>query len=159
MKVISLWQPWASLLIQGHKFIETRSWAAPKTIVGIRIGIAATKQVKPEQRAAFDDPEFQKHYALTELPALDDLPRGCILGTALLHSCDVMTEEDLEDVTEEEKSFGHWEVGRYAWRMRHPEPYAEPIAARGLQGVWEFTHDASRIIPFARRPLAQGAEA
>ena len=30
MKAISLWQPWASLVAEGVKTIETRSWAPPK---------------------------------------------------------------------------------------------------------------------------------
>lgn len=27
MKVITIWQPWASLIVLGHKKIETRGWA------------------------------------------------------------------------------------------------------------------------------------
>lgn len=138
MKIISIWQPWASLVVQGHKFFETRSWAAPRSLIGQRIGIAATKSIKPEQIAAYNDEEFQQFYSETGLPELSDLPRGAILGTALLHSCELMTEEFMDDVTDEEKAFGVWSSGRYAWRLREPVCFETPVIAKGAQGVWTF---------------------
>jgi len=59
----------------------------------------------------------------------------------LLHSCEVITEEDMEDITEEEQSFGWFEPGRYAWRCRDPEPLLEPFPVRGAQGIWELKDD------------------
>jgi hypothetical protein len=50
MKALSIWQPWASLIMSGHKKIETRSWPAPYPIRGQRIAIASTKTVRPERR-------------------------------------------------------------------------------------------------------------
>lgn len=44
MKAVSLWQPWASLIACGAKTIETRSWPAPRTVVGQRIAIHAAKR-------------------------------------------------------------------------------------------------------------------
>ena len=143
MKVISVWNPYAALIVHGHKAVETRSWPAPKSLIGQRIGIASTKTLRPEQKALEDDPSFMKHYAATGLPWLFDLPNGAILGTALLHSCDPMTEDDLEDVTEEEQVFGHWDVGRFAWRLRQPELIA-PIYTRGFQGIWDYEFEAPR---------------
>lgn len=138
MKIISVWQPWASLLIHRHKLFETRGWPAPPSVVGQTIGIAATKNIKPEQIAAYEDPDFQQFYSETGLPELMDLPRGSILGTVQLHSCEVMTEEFMEDVTEEEKMFGWWIPGRYAWRVREPKPFKYPVIARGAQGLWSW---------------------
>ena len=43
MKAISLWQPWASLIAIGAKSIETRSWPAPRALIGDRIAIHAAK--------------------------------------------------------------------------------------------------------------------
>ncbi|SER28549.1 ASCH domain-containing protein [Faunimonas pinastri] len=140
MKVISIWQPWASLIVQGHKFIETRGWPAPKSLIGQTIGIAATKQIKHEQRAAMSDPDFARFYRETEMPDLDSLPHGCVLGTVLLHSSDPITDEDLEDLTDEELAFGWYTPGRYAWRLRQPKPFARPIPAMGKQGVWDWSH-------------------
>ncbi|MBO6507556.1 MAG: ASCH domain-containing protein [Roseibium sp.] len=138
MKVISIWQPYASLAVHGHKVVETRGWPAPKSLIGKTIGIASTKNIQAAQRQAFKDDAFRYHFDQTGLPELVDLPHGCVLGTVQLHSCDVITEEDLEDITEAERLFGWWEVGRYAWRLRYPRPFPEPIPAKGAQGIWNW---------------------
>lgn len=41
VKAITLHQPWASLIALGVKKIETRSWPAPKGLIGQRIAIHA----------------------------------------------------------------------------------------------------------------------
>jgi hypothetical protein len=46
MPAVSLWQPWASLIAVGAKTIETRSWPAPKGLIGQRIAIHAAKTTK-----------------------------------------------------------------------------------------------------------------
>ncbi len=148
MRVISLWQPFASLLVHGHKLIETRPFPAPSTIIKQRIGIASTKMIKPVQRAVFDDPAFAEHYAKTGLPEFDDLPHGCLVGTVYVNSSDIITEGDLEDVTEEEQLYGDWRVGRYAWRCEDHQALHKPIPVRGAQGIWIL--NAATIIDFNR---------
>lgn len=142
MKVISIWQPYASLTVHNHKFIETRGWPAPKSIIGERIGIAATKIIRPEQKAAYQDDEFQRHYSATGMPPLEELPMGCILGSVVVHSCEMMDDELIEGITSEERAFGDYAVGRYAWRLRYPVAFDRPVTARGAQGLWEWnSHD------------------
>lgn len=153
LKVISIWNPYASLLAHGHKLIETRGFPAPKSLIGTRIGIASTKTIKQEQRDAFKDPVFARYYFETNLPRqIEELPNGFLLGTVLLHSCDEITEEDIEDVTEEEQVYGWWKLGRYAWRCRDPQPLAQPVPVRGAQGIWTL-RDAT-VIPFPRAQAA-----
>jgi len=145
MKVISIWNPWATLVVKGLKLIETRSWAAPRSLVGQRIGIASTKQIRPDQRLEITRDEFAKHYAATDLPMitsgfadLNKFHNGYLLGTALLISSDVITEEDMNDITDEELAFGWFSPGRYAWRLRDAVEFAKPVSARGSQGIWEW---------------------
>lgn len=153
MKVISVWNPYASLLAHGHKLTETKGMPAPKALIGTRIGIASTKIIKPEQRAPFKDPKFARYYYETNLPRqIEELPNGFLLGTVLLHSCDIITEEDLEEVTEEEQLYGWWTPGRYAWRCRDPQPLAVPVPVKGAQGIWNLP-DAD-ILPFPKRTAA-----
>lgn len=152
LKTISIWQPWASLLVHNHKFIETRGWPAPKSLIGTTIGIASTKTIKPEQRQAVLDDEFARFYTATGLPPLEELPHGYLLGTVLLHSCEVITDETMEEITEEEAAFGWFSPGRYAWRVRHPTRYVPPIAVRGSQGIWEHRSNG----PLSLVPQAGG---
>lgn len=147
MKVISIWQPYASLIVHGFKTIETRGWAAPKSLLKERIGIAATKSITPAQVTAVQDPTFKRYYAETGLPGLLDLPRGALLGTVLLNSCDPITEADLEDITEEEQCYGWFTPGRFAWRLRYPLIYERPVPVRGQQGIWDY-QDGRSVVPF-----------
>ena len=41
MKALTIWQPWASLIMVGAKPVEWRGWACPQWIVGQRIAIHA----------------------------------------------------------------------------------------------------------------------
>ena len=41
MKALTLWQPWASLVIAGAKPYEFRSWSPPRWLIGQRIVIHA----------------------------------------------------------------------------------------------------------------------
>jgi activating signal cointegrator 1 len=138
MKIVSIWQPYASLIIHGHKFVETRSWKAPSTLIGKKLGIASTRRIKPEQTTVFDDPVFHACYIDTGLPRFDNLPHGFLLGYVTLSSCDLMTVEDISDITSCEYAFGIWEEGRYAWRLRNPIAFRHPIFVKGFQGIWDF---------------------
>lgn len=40
---LTIRQPWADLIAKGHKYIETRSWRAPKGVIGERVLIHAGK--------------------------------------------------------------------------------------------------------------------
>lgn len=138
MKCISIWQPWASLIVHGMKFFETRSWSAPRSLMGQTLGIASTKHITPDQRAAYADPNFQRLYALSGLPPLDELPRGMLLGTVSLDSVEIITEEFLDGITIEERAFGWHEPGNYAWRLRDARSLRHPIPVSGKQGIWDY---------------------
>ena len=138
MKVISVWQPWATLIIQGFKFFETRSWAPPKSLIGQTIGIASTKTILPQQRSAANEEDFKLWYERSGLPSLEDLPCGYLLGTVQLHSFEHITDEFLDDITEEEKAFGWFNQGSYAWRLRNPVRLPHPVPIRGKQGIYDF---------------------
>jgi hypothetical protein len=43
-----------------------------------------------------------------------------------------------EKVTEEEKIFGDWRHGRYAWEFANMRMLDEPIPAKGKQGLWNI---------------------
>ena len=140
MKALSIWNPFATLLVQGFKIFETRTWAPPKSVIGQRIGIASTKTIKPDQRAYFRDEVFMEFYERLGLPLnIDELPHGYMLGTAVLDSVELMTEEFMDDVSEEEKQYGWWQEGFYAWRMTNPVAFDAPIPVKGAQGIYEWT--------------------
>jgi hypothetical protein len=66
VKALTIRQPWASLIIDGSKDVENRSW--PTNYRGILVVHAGAK----------DDPSE---------PAETDLPRGAIIGTVRVIDC------------------------------------------------------------------------
>lgn len=138
MKALSIWQPYASLIVTGNKFFETRAWPLPRAMHGQRIAIHSTKTILPQQRALWEDAEFRGYYDQTGLPAPEKLAFGCVVGSVILHSCEVIDAELLDDVTSEEQLYGYWEPGNYAWRLRQPVMFHEPIPAKGFQGFWNW---------------------
>jgi hypothetical protein len=138
MKVISIWQPFASLAVKGFKCFETRTWPAPASIIGQTIGIASTKGLKPVQREYFEDERFAGFYASTGMPPLEELPCGYLLGTVTIDECLVMSEEFMDEVSDEEKAYGHWERGNFAWRLADLNPLEHPIPIRGAQGIYDW---------------------
>ena len=133
MKAISLLQPWATLVVLGIKTIETRSW---RTSYRGRILIHASQGKAGNIFAA--EPPFKKY-----IPNFKTLPFGAIIGEATI--TDVipvemmqMTDELINRLTMEEKAFGDYSEGRYAWIMEDPKPFATPIPARGTLSIWEY---------------------
>lgn len=139
MKALSIWQPWAQLIVSGKKKIETRGWPAPPSIIGQRIAIVATKAIRREQREAANDPEFARHYAASGLPALDNLPLGAVFGTVTVLGCRAIDLELMDQLSEQELAFGWYGPDRYAWLLDGPELLDVPVPVRGGQGPWNWT--------------------
>lgn len=148
MKCISVWQPYASLLVKGLKVFETRSWPAPQSVIGTRIGIASTKRINAVQLNGFEDENFQVFYNDLNMPSLIELPHGFLLGTVILDSVELMTPEFMDDVSGEEKAYGWWDEGRYAWRTTDPVEFDRPIIIGGKQGIYDW----QGTLPDARTP-------
>ena len=65
---------------------------------------------------------FRLHFAATGLPAMEDLPMGCVLGTVVVEGCRAIDLEFVQELNEQEDAFGCYGPGRFAWFLREPEP-------------------------------------
>lgn len=133
MKAISLLQPWASLVVMGVKTIETRSWG---TKYRGPILIHASKGKAGNIFA--EEPAFKKY-----IKDFKTLPFGAIIGQAII--TDVIRIENLHlpdklinKLTMEEKAFGDYTEGRYAWLLEEHKKFDTPIPARGTLSIWEY---------------------
>jgi len=141
MKVLSLMQPWASLVVMGVKKIETRNWTTAYR--GPLLIHASQSKAGAELAAAG---LFKKY-----ISSFKDLPFGALIGQAILTDI-VRTEAlDLPDhllnqLTLEEKAFGDYGFGRYGWLLEEAETFEAPIPAKGQLGIWEFEEEALRAL-------------
>ena len=115
MKVLSVRQPYASLVICGVKDIENRSWS---TTYRGELGIHASKTMT--YRALEEDSRLDAF-------ELEDLPTGVILGTVILTDC-------LWDASNSEWA----DSTSWHWYFERPKQYAKPILAKGTTGLWNW---------------------
>ena len=135
MKVLSLLQPWATLVVMGVKQIETRSWS---TSYRGPLLIHASKGKAGEYLC--HEPRFKKY-----IPDFKQLPFGCIIGKVTL--TDViridsgrfyMNDERINKLTIEEKAFGDYSPRRYTWILQDPIAFKTPVGAKGSLSLWDF---------------------
>lgn len=126
MKVLSIKEPWASLIMNGTKKIETRSWKTKyRGEIYIHASSSKAKITKPEVYELIKDMNFKCGYIICKCNLVD---------------CIYMTDEYVNDMKTnhyEEYICGHYEVGRYAWIVEDVK-VIEPIEAKGKLGLWNY---------------------
>lgn len=148
MKALTIHQPWASLIAYGHKRYETRSWA---TSYRGPIAIHAGKSLAPIRELEESDRRLVWRMR-TKLygQALDTLPFGAIVAIGELVACS-STLGGMIVLEENERAFGNFSAGRYAWEIVNVNPLREPIPARGAQGLWDWEPPAARQVSVTMR--------
>lgn len=128
MKVLTIKQPWATLIMQGDKRFEFRSW---QTKYRGDLLIHAGKGI---------DKEAMKRLA-KYLPA--EIPFGKILGKVTLVDCVKMCPEFKDMLLKEnpdiytKSSFQE----NYGWQVENVKVFNEPIDVKGHLSLWEYEVD------------------
>ena len=162
MKVITLWEPWASLVAHGEKKNETRIWSHK-----YRGPLLIHAAKKYPGNIIFEEPFY------TSLKKQHDqegkgicFPGPCILAIAnLVIIAKVISENNsfafLEDVdsgmvieldkSSKEYAFGDYAPGRFVWILNDIHQLKEPIRSKGMQRIWNFdeTPHLVAIDPYA----------
>ena len=129
MKVLSLMEPWGSLIKEKIKYIETRSW---KTNYRGELYIHTSLKKSPKK-----DERIQ---SLVNLLQDKDIKYGYIIAKCNLLDCIYMDESFVNKIKNEnpiEFMCGEYAVGRYAWILQDIE-MIKPIEAKGHLGLWEY---------------------
>ena len=65
------------------------------------------------------------------------------LPSALTHlSREEITPDFAADLTADERSFGNYEPGRYAWCLGNVRRLSKPVLAKGNRLLWEWKSEA-----------------
>ena len=125
MKVISIKEPFATLIKENIKNIETRSW---KTNYRGEIYIHASK-VSYKRRTQ----------ELLELTKDLKMNNGNIIAKATLVDCKYMDQEFIKEIKQNETEYlcGYYEEGRYAWILKDIKKI-KPIPAKGKLNIWNY---------------------
>jgi hypothetical protein len=132
VRAISLWQPWASAIALGLKRIETRSWS---TSYRGWLAIHAAKRWNRELR------EFSESMGIGL-----QLPLGAIVAVAHLSGVFPAAVAGWAP-SDEERPWGDYSPGRFAWMLTDIRPLPEPIPFRGAQGFFVVPNEVLGLPP------------
>jgi len=134
MQVLSVMQPWATLLALGLKRLETRTWQTrhrgPLAIHAARR--RATHALPPGWRVKLD--ASRERLGLDAWPDL--FPRGAVLGVVELLGCVKVEELPPGEPDGVERLLGDFAANRWVWRLTAARPLAVPLLVRGQLGVF-----------------------
>ena len=130
MKVLSLTEPYATLIRENKKKRETRSW---KTSYRGELYIHASSTKIPK--------EWNQNKELMELVKNITLNFGYIICKCNLIDCIYMTQDYVENMKNnnyQEYISGIYKEGRYAWVLDNIEPLKNPIKVKGHLSIWDY---------------------
>ena len=128
MRVLSIKEPFATLIKDGVKRIETRSW---KTNYRGELYI----------HASLTKTDITDRHELLELVKDKTFSYGYIICKCKLKDCVYMTKDFVEDIRNnhhQEYICGMYTEGRYAWVLDEVEILEKPIQAKGKLGIWKY---------------------
>lgn len=158
MKALTIWQPWASLIIAGAKPYEFRGWRAPRSLIGQRIVIhAAAKKLDGEEASALWHILVNRNASADlELAAAETclIPAKAIsvlnqalegqltfsagIGTAIIGEPRLGTEIAEEFGVPRANDSDRDQRANWGWPMLEVEAWETPIPMRGAQGFWNW---------------------
>lgn len=162
MKALTIYQPWASLIMAGAKPFEFRKWSprerggAYAALIGQRIVIhASTRKIDRGEvlqlidalSAGGDRAAETCLHADKAMPVLEEalkmtfncgLPFGAGLGSAILgeprNGVEIAGEFGLSWANDSDRR----DHALFGWPMLDVERWAEPVPMRGFQGFWNM---------------------
>lgn len=124
MKALTISQPFASLIADGHKWIENRTWQThyrgPLAIhAGSGTQYLTRRELTEYPQGILATCELVACFRLADVPRLGDKLAG--VGFTIDQ---ILTHEHAE--------------GPWCWLLRNVTKLPSPIACRGERGLWEW---------------------
>ena len=124
MKVLTIKEPYATLIIEGYKKYEFRSW---KTNYRGKILIHAGMSIERDVLDRFKD--YNLNYS-----------KGAIIGEVELIDC-ILVDKDFNKKLQEINPIVYGNSnhqGVYAWQLTNIIKYDQPIPIKGKLGLWNY---------------------
>ena len=126
MKVLSIKEPFATLIKDKVKIYETRSWKTNyRGVIYIHASLSLSKSENVKKANKYLKSNIKPGYILCKCKLLNCIP---------------MTKEFIDYICNKtnESDYGSYAEGRYAWELEVIEVLNEPISAKGKLGIWNY---------------------
>lgn len=123
MKCLTIKQPWASLIVNGYKEYEFRSWKTNyRGKIYIHAGLGKEKKMIDKVQ------EYNLEYI-----------SGAVIGEAEIVDC-ILVDENFNNLLSEKNKlvYSNNYVGLYAWKLNNIKKYEKPIYVKGKLSLWEY---------------------
>jgi len=128
MKALSIKEPYASLIAEGIKKVEIRTW---KTKYRGKFLVHASK--------AMDKSNLEEY---SDVIDLNNLSNGKIIAECYLSDCILLTKDFIDKYNEENKNSGYLispaNVGKYGFILSDIKKLPSKIEAKGKLSFWEY---------------------
>lgn len=158
MRVLSIKQPWATLIVRGVKRFEARNWQTPHRGT---IAVHASSGTAPFLFEHADDDEVLGSVLCSQgwgqLGDLKSLPRTAVVGTVDIVKI-VPASEIWESLTPVDRvlvgSFDEPPENLYLWELANPREIA-PVSVNGKLNLWTLPDDITgRVALECSKPVA-----
>lgn len=148
MKVISIKQPWASLIAHGIKDIENRTWKCPEKYIGTRVLIHASKTAVKDGWRALTEIQIREAYNKGFIGyEYGELPASAIIGSVEIVGCiinhpSIWAEKTPNYVSRLGSHIHERVTGEkviYNWVFASPILFDKPIEnVKGKLSFWQY---------------------
>jgi hypothetical protein len=131
LRIITIKQPWASLIVAGIKDVENRSWPFPSTLtLPFTIAVHAGAKLDPKSTA-------------------DELPTRAVVGLVDVVDCRI----GLHTAGRYDGCDSPWAIpGQHHWVLANPVKFADPVPATGRMGLMPVSPELYAAICAAANP-------
>lgn len=149
---VSLYQPWAWLVVLGHKRFETRSW--PTRTRGWVAIHAAGGTIPKSGRVLMESDYYQPIADYTGVTNGNATcgPTGRMPTRAIVGLVRIVTTAPVEvlqaegAITFKEEAFGDYSAGRHGWQLEAPIKLHTPVPCPGHQRFWHVPPDVHQLV-------------
>jgi len=137
MRALSVQQPWATLIAEGIKTIETRGWytrqLGPLLICSMKTLPQEKDLILEDCFRRWDLPVYLRHIRIA------DLPLGMALAKTTIQDCRLMTRLD------EKAAMCECYKGAVAWVLGDTKKLPIPVRVTGKQGFFDVKIELPKV--------------
>jgi hypothetical protein len=145
MKVLTICQPYAELIIRGDKLVENREWqpgGSPPYRGPLLIHAGKSKSWLNLVKVGNDEMDVEYDIMVSEMTF------GAVIGVVDLVQCLHINQLRGPYCDDRYRQLAYHEHthGPYCWILENPRRFDPPIPCRGMQGLWDVPELTKRIV-------------